>query len=282
MEPQPLMKRLWPGGARCVVAITLDWDGPSVEIDEGRTPPLGAWAHGRYSAKCGIPRYLRILNRHGIAATAFIPGYDAEQNPDLVREIAAAGHEIAAHGYLHESHDIGPGEADLLRRSHDILTGITGTAPRGWRSPSGRKSAMTVRTLMGLGYRYDSSDKDHDYPYLGRVDGQDVGDYMFLPNNTSSLDDYPFFDLSLTPPSEVLTHWKQEFDAIHREGGYYNLIIHPRLGYGSGSPARARIVDELITYIRQFPDAAFVRLIDLAEWCLRSPDDWRLKGDLHV
>lgn len=276
-----MRRRAWPGGAWCVVAVTVDWDGTSVEIDEGQVP-LGAFSHGRYSAKRGIPRYLGLLARHGVPATFFIPGYDAEGRPDVVRAIDAAGHEIGAHGYMHEGHDLGEAEPGLLRKTHDILTAITGKAPKGWRSPSGRKTARTVEVLRALGYRYDSSEKDHDYPYIARMDGRDLDDYVVLPNNTSSLDDYPFFDLSFTPASEVLAHWKQEFDAIHAEGGYYNLVVHPRTGYGSGSPARARAVDALLAYMKGFAGVRFVRLGELADWCLADPAAWRLpQGQAH-
>lgn len=268
----------WPDNASCVVAITLDWDGTSVELDD-RLIPLGAHSHGRYTAKCGVPRYLEIFRRHQVAATVFVPGYDAECNPDLVHQVALAGHEIGAHGYQHEARDLGEQEPGLLRKTHDVLTAITGRQPRGWRAPSGRKSALTIQTLRSLGYRYDSSDKDHDLPYLARLEGVVLDDYMFLPNNTSSLDDYPLFDISFTPASEVLTHWKQEFDAIYGENGYFNLTIHPRNGYGSGSPARARIVDHLITYMKQFEGVRFVKLIDLAEWCLSDASRWRLERE---
>jgi hypothetical protein len=44
--------------------------------------------------------------------------------------------------------------------------------------------------------------------------------------------------------------WKQEFDAIYAEGGYFNLTVHPRVGYGSASPARCAIVERLIEYIK--------------------------------
>ena len=273
---RPRHRPRWPDGASCVVAITLDWDGTSVELDD-RLLPLGVHSHGRYAAKCGIPRYLEIFRRHQIAATVFVPGYDAERNADLVREVALAGHEIAAHGYQHEGRDMGRQEPALLLKTHEILTSITGRRPQGWRAPSGRKSALTVQTLRRLGYRYDSSEKDHDLPYLACVEETVFDDYLVIPNNTSSLDDYPLFEVSSTPPSEVLAHWKQEFDAIYSENGFFNLTIHPRNGYGSGSPARARIVSELITHIKQFDGVRFLRLIDLAEWCLSDVSQWRLE-----
>ncbi|APO78857.1 polysaccharide deacetylase protein (plasmid) [Rhizobium etli 8C-3] len=263
----------WPNAARCVVAITIDFDGPSLEIGRGRNT-LGIYSHGRYSAKCGIPRYLRILEETGIPATFFVPGYDAEQHPQSVREIVGSGHEVAAHGYVHEGWDLGDEEPFFLQKTHEILTDLVGAAPLGWRSPSGHKSAHTMRALKRLGYIYDSSDKDRDLPYLAEFGGRVHDNLIILPNNTSSLDDFPFYRVSYTPPSEVLAHWIEEYEAIRAEGGYFNLTLHPRVGYGSGSPARAHIVKELIEYIKESGDAQFVNLAQFADWCLKSPRRW--------
>jgi peptidoglycan/xylan/chitin deacetylase (PgdA/CDA1 family) len=219
----------WPDGARCVIGLTLDFDGTSLERGRDQLP-FGARSHGRYSAKCGIPRFVDMFTRQEVPWTFYVSGYDAEESPDLVRSIARSGIEIGSHGYLHEGVDPGDAEPELLERTHKLLSDITGTAPKGWRSPSGHKTARTLHKLRELGYVYDSSDKDFDLPYLLRYGGQEHDNYLCLPNNTSSLDDFPFYRVSYTPPSEVLTHWMQEFDAIYAEGGYFNLTVHPRVG----------------------------------------------------
>jgi peptidoglycan-N-acetylglucosamine deacetylase len=271
--------RPWPDGARTVVCLTLDFDGPSLEVGRG-IEPLGIKSHGRYSAKCGIPRFAAMFDRRQVPWTFFVPGYDAEQHPDVIRELAAAGVEIAAHGYLHEGTDPGAAEPELLERTHRILTELAGRVPQGWRSPSGHKTARTLRKLRELGYRYDSSDKDFDLPYLPLMDGAERSDMVMLPNNTSSLDDFPFYRVSYTPPSEILAHWKQEFDAIHAEGGYFNLTLHPRAGYGSGTPARVAMVERLIEYIQGHEGVRFAGMLELADWCLARPAeftrDWSL------
>jgi peptidoglycan-N-acetylglucosamine deacetylase len=275
MTPLALRTRHdWPGGARCVVCLTLDFDGPSLEVGRKQLP-LGARSHGRYSAKCGIPRFAAMFARQNVPWTFFVSGYDAEQHPDVVRRVAEGGAEIGAHGYLHEGWDPGEAEPQLLERTHRILAECAGRPPRGWRSPSGHKSARTMRKLQELGYVYDSSDKDFDLPYLARYDGREREDLVILPNNTSSLDDFPFYRVSYTPPSEVLAHWIQEFDAIYAEGGYFNLTVHPRAGYGSGSPARVAAVEGLIEHIKRHEDARFLGMLDLAQWCLARPHAWR-------
>ena len=266
MSTDPDTAHRWPGGRRCVAVITVDVDGEAREIGR-REHPLGKFSHGRYSARAGVPRYLRMLDDLGIRSTFFVPGHDAEIYPDMVRDIVAAGHEVAAHGYLHEGWDPGDAEPQLLRRSHDILTGLIGREPRGWRSPGGAKSERTLRTLADLGYLYDSSEKDYDLPFRTPPIGDHARRLVVLPNNTSSLDDYPFYRVSFTPPSEVLVHWIEEWEATRAEGGFFHLTVHPRCGYGSGTPARANVVRDLVRHIQASGDASFVTLEKLALWC---------------
>jgi hypothetical protein len=62
--------------------------------------------------------------------------------------------------------------------------------------------------------------------------------------------------------------WKDEFDSIYNDNGYYILTYHPRSGFGSGIPSRARVIDRLIAYIKTFPDVHFTRMDELAMWCV--------------
>lgn len=260
----------WPGGARCVVSITLNFDGPSWDITQG-IRPLGVRSQGHYSGRRGVRRQLDLLDHHGITGTFFIPGYDAECYPDLVREIVARGHEVGAHGYLHERVLFEPAEEERrLRHTHDILTRITGTAPAGWRSPSGQKTYTTLKVLKDLGYRYCGSEKDCDMPHV-----LDLGDGVRMaevPNNACSLDDYPWIQLARTPISEILDAWIAEFDAIYRDRGYFMLGIHSRAGWGSGIPSRVAALDKLIRHIRRHEGVSFMPAGAIADWVLSRPD----------
>jgi peptidoglycan-N-acetylglucosamine deacetylase len=244
----------WPQGVKCVCMLSVDFDGPSHEIGRNLRP-LGINSWGRYSGRRGVARYLDLFEKHGIPSTFFVPGYDAEYYPDVVRDIHRRGFEVAAHGYLHEAWALGDEERELLTRTHNIIGDLTGVPPAGWRSPSGRKTARTMRVLHDLGYLYDSSDKDYDLPY-----------------NTYSLDDFPWFKFSMTPVSEVLAQWRQEFDSLYAENGYFMLTFHPRSGWGSGTPSRARLIEEIILYIKQFEGVRFFSLRQLAEWVLANTE----------
>ncbi|WP_375460255.1 polysaccharide deacetylase family protein [uncultured Enterovirga sp.] len=264
---------MWPNGARCVVAITVDFDGRSNEAGKGLAP-LGIHAAGRYSARRGVHRHLRLLERQGIPATFFVPGYDARTAPEVVRDIVQAGHEIGAHGYKHEGMLLPSDEEERrLILSHQILGDLVGSAPVGWRSPSGQKTSTTLRVLRSLGYLYDSSDKDFDMPYLLNFsDGRDP--MVEIPNNTLSLNDTPWYNVSMTPSSEVEAQWKAEFDEIHANRGFFLLTYHPRAGFGSGTPARAAAISGLIDHIKLHRDVAFVTLAQLCDWVRGRPEEY--------
>jgi peptidoglycan-N-acetylglucosamine deacetylase len=259
------------GHFRCAVTLGVDFDGPSHEVGRG-IAPQGAHSWGRYSARCGIPRHLEMLRRNDVPCTFFVPGYDAQCHPDSVKAISDAGFEIGAHGWLHEAWDMPPEEeTPLLHRTDALLREITGKPVLGWRSPSGRKTANTMRVLRELGYIYDSSDKDYDLPYRLRF-GVGKEDWIVeLPNNTYSLDDFPFFKFSYTPPSEVLDQWKSEFDAIYDQDRFFVLCVHPRSGWGSGTPARTWLLEQIIQYMKQHTGVQFFSSAQFAQWCLEHP-----------
>src|SRR3954463_7897349 len=50
----------------------------------------------------GVDVILELLDRHGARGTFFTLGWISRRHPDVVRKIAAGGHEVASHGWGHE------------------------------------------------------------------------------------------------------------------------------------------------------------------------------------
>lgn len=263
----------WPGSSRCAVAITVDMDGDGNEAGIGEAP-LGIHSMGRYAARRGVPRFLDMFQRHGIPATFFIPGYDCKQSPDLIRRIAAEGHEVGSHGYMHEGFMMSPEEEERrLRLTHDLISDAIGKAPRGWRSPYGQKTRHTMKVLQSMGYIYDSSDKDTDTPYVFGIDGEPER-MVEIPNNTPILSDTSWYQDARTAPSDVEREWCDEFDSVYGNHGFFILTFHPRPGFGSGLPARANVIDHLLQHIKRHDDVSFVTLEQVADHVLASANDY--------
>src|SRR5215207_924898 len=84
------------------VCLTFDFDAISLWIGPFAARSPSAISRGEFGA-VGVGRILTLLERMAIPATFFITGHTAETYPTIVRDIAAAGHEIGHHGYLHEN-----------------------------------------------------------------------------------------------------------------------------------------------------------------------------------
>lgn len=105
---------------------------------------------------------LDLMAETGQQGTYFVLGWVAERYPDLVRAIAAGGHEIASHGQDHRRvTDETPADFRAsVRRSKQILERIINAPVHGYRAPSfsivhGREWALDI--LVEEGYTYDSS-----------------------------------------------------------------------------------------------------------------------------
>ena len=120
-------------------------------------------------------RLLALLAEHDIRATFFVLGWVAEREPDLIRRIAAAGHEMACHGYSHEFVYRQTPEvfrAETTRAKHH-LEDLLGRSVDGYRASTysiTRQSLWALDTLVELGFQYDSSLFPVRHPQYGIPD----------------------------------------------------------------------------------------------------------------
>jgi peptidoglycan/xylan/chitin deacetylase (PgdA/CDA1 family) len=99
------------------------------------------------------PHFLRLLDARQVRASFFLLGSMAIRSPGLVAEMAAAGHEIAVHGWAHRPLLLRGYRAtyDDLARARDLLGGITGSAPTLFRPPYGVMTTGTYLACRRLG-----------------------------------------------------------------------------------------------------------------------------------
>src|SRR5712691_7397599 len=131
------------------VCLTFDFDALSPWVFEMAEGNVAALSRGEFGA-VAVPRILDLLERHGLPATFFVPGHTALAYPALVRRIAAAGHEIGHHGWVHEglSRLDAATERDFLLRGLDALDRVAGVRPLGYRAPGVDVSVNTVDILL--------------------------------------------------------------------------------------------------------------------------------------
>lgn len=109
-----------------------------------------------------VHRLLDLLARHEVSGTFFTLGWIAERHPEMMKQIAAQGHEIASHGWDHRRvTELQPEEfRDSVRNTKMFLEDLMGTPILGFRAPSfsivpGREWALEI--VAEQGYAYDSS-----------------------------------------------------------------------------------------------------------------------------
>jgi peptidoglycan-N-acetylglucosamine deacetylase len=248
----------WPSGAQCAVMFTFDCDAETLWIsrDPSNWKRPGTLSQGTYGAKVGLPRILELLRDYGLKATFFVPGWTAEKYVDRIQVVLRDGHEVGHHGYLHEWIDpeFPEQEREALEKGLTALRTALGVRPVGYRSPAGETSQNLVALLAEYGFLYDSSLQDDINPYQLKTVGGFPGP-IELPWHWS-LDDAPYMLFSLKNPRPIMTNshvleiWREEFQAIYRLGGLFNLVCHPQV---IGRPSRLELLRQFIDFTMKFP-----------------------------
>lgn len=230
---------LWPKGYNFAMLVTFDLDVDSAEYRRGDDPV--ARSRGRFAARRGLAKILRVLGAYNVRATFFVPGWVAEEYPHLVKAILVEGHEVAGHGYLHERLDQLDLESEI--RVFEKMEGALarhGVRVRGFRAPYWRWSSNTLSILASRHYLYDSSLMDDEIPYIIKCCGQSIVEFPV----DWRLDDWPYLEhyRSLTP-SQLLSMWLEDVEYAAATNGFLVVTMHPQcIGRGS----RIRVLEELV------------------------------------
>lgn len=133
-------------GAQCVLPAVAWRRGPvgrrqvALTFDDGPDP-------------FATPRLLRLLEARDVRATFFLIGERAARHPDVVRAMAAAGHEIGNHTWRHRNAWFLPPAAAAreITEGGRILEDILGRPSRLYRPPWGIVNAAALATVRRLG-----------------------------------------------------------------------------------------------------------------------------------
>ncbi|AVA24245.1 polysaccharide deacetylase family protein [Rhizobium sp. NXC24] len=260
----------WPNGARCAVAFTFDIDTDSfLHLSFGAKMPdmvaTTSWA--RYD-EIALPRILQIYRDFGLKQTFFYPAWCMERYPQLVEDILKEGHELAHHGYIHESMSRLPSreiEVELIVRGVEVFEKLTGERPRGFRAPNYHFSRYTASILAELGFQYDASLMDDDVPSVYETAG---GSLIGLPSS-GALDDWAQYVnnsevgsvRSIKSPDEAAKTYMAEFEAAYKYGGMWIGVWHP---WVSGRLARAEAMRDMIQRMQGRGDVWFTTMRGIA------------------
>ena len=191
------------------------------------------WERRECRVERNVARILDMLASRQTKATFFVLGWIAERYPELVRSIAAAGHEIASHGYGHQrASDLSQAQFQVdIQRAKAILEDIADVEVRGYRAPSfsiGTGNLWAFDCLARAGYRYSSS----VYPIRH--------DHYGMPDSPRFA--HPVSDGLIEIPVTTLRMFSRNFPSSG--GGYFRLLPYAlsrwmlrQVNSGEGQPA---------------------------------------------
>lgn len=206
-------------------------NGMSVDVEDyfhvsalASVAPRERWAHFECRVEANTDRLLEIFERTGVTATFFVLGWVAERFPSLVGRIAAAGHEVASHGYWHQLvYELTPASfGEDVRRTKELLEDQCGAAVLGYRAPSysiTRQSLWALDVLLETGYRYDASIFPIHHDRYGIPDA---------PRHAHALT-RPHGQLAEVPPATVRLG---AFNLPMSGGGYFRLLPYAWTRWG--------------------------------------------------
>jgi polysaccharide deacetylase family sporulation protein PdaB len=147
---------------------------------------------GMWGAK-HTPELLEIFRKYNVNITFFFGGNWLEENPHLVKEIAANGHEIGNHSYTHP-HMAKLSQEEIkqeLNRTEELIKELTGRRPKLFRPPFGEYNNRLIKTSQQENYHViqwsiDSLDwKDVSTDFIVKTVMEDIGpgEIVLMHNN---------------------------------------------------------------------------------------------------
>ena len=256
----------WPDGYRCAAMLCFDVDGETTALSEDQSLARRRtlMSQCEYGPRIGVPRLLGLVKHLEVPATFFIPGYIAEQHPRMVEAIVAAGHEIGLHGYLHEklAYLQETQEEEILLRSIEILTRLTGARPVGYRAPWFETNPWTATLLQRHQLLYGASEMGDDVPYFHPNGLVEIpGQWLLEDWEQFAFNADPAWGFTPENCGKVFDLWWREFAAMHDYGCCFVLTLHPWL---SGRPSRVQLLEDLVHAMRAKGNVWFARGREIA------------------
>ncbi len=226
----------------CLHHLTVDVEEYFHVAAMERYLPRSHWAHMESRVVRNTEVLLDLLDEYRVQGTFFVLGMVARDHPELVRELARRGHEVASHGWDHRRlDDLTPEQfRDQARQSRALLEELAGEPVRGYRAPSfsitpGREWALEI--LVEEGYRYDSSLYPVRRPGYGYPGGLRRIHTLELTSGS----------LVEVPPATVRFPESERFPGVNLPAGGGGSLRHLPLGLIRGALSRFQSQGERAT-----------------------------------
>lgn len=213
---------------------------------------------GRYGITRGVDRIRRELDAHEVQSTWFVPGCIAERHPDVVKRISADGHEIGSRAWDATSLAGRSFESqhDAILSGIEVLSGLVGASPAGFRAPNGEIDETTFLVLKDLGVSWSSSLRGGEEPCEVFVNDSatllDIGsrweltDYVYFTFNFEPA--FPHGKTRIASYSAILNDWTNDARETTKIGLPCVFTLTPDV---IGKPGKNIILRRLIETLKQ-------------------------------
>src|ERR1700704_68495 len=143
-------------------ALTIDVEEYFHPAEVQHATSIEEWSSLPSRVEAQTDKVLELLDRHSVTATFFVMGWVADRQPQVVRKIAQAGHQIGCHSYAHQLvYSLTPAQfrQDTVR-AVEAIENAGGVTPRLYRAPSysiTQESLWALEILVECGFQCDSS-----------------------------------------------------------------------------------------------------------------------------
>jgi allantoinase len=261
---------LWPNGKRVAVATTIMFEtympgvAPKYSV---QTTPLKpgtidhagiAWSS--YGGRTGVWRIINTLDRLEVPATFFANSRCVEEYPEAMAQIHRSGHDVGGHAYTQDgllTYMTLEEQRATIRQSLDQLESVTGKRPTGWLSPVLAFTPETPGLLAEAGLKWHADVTYTDLPYMQQTEHGPIAALM--------ASDFTDNRVLRASPRDFVDVYKGTFDYLYRHEPMSVLVISMHAHFG-GRAMMTAAYDEIINYMKTFPDVWFARHEELGVW----------------
>ena len=271
----------WPDGVRLPIIISVHHQSEeaAVVFPDGQVDPFD-YSERQYGGRRGAWRLFEILERHNVLGTWIICGATVEKYPEISRAVKKAGHAIAGHTYEHEMMCNYPPDQELrlIQKTVSVFEDQLGERLRGWRTCFASHHTIDL-LLEHFDFEWDASIWNDDLPYMIEGYGKKLLEIPFSSYSdaalaiqiTNPMPPTPYGTWHSNTPDFILRAMKAQFDALYERGAdravLMPLTVHDFI---VGRPSRSLVLDEFITYAKQFEGVVFTTHDEAATWWLKN------------
>ncbi len=276
----------WPGEAKVAVVFQFvfeQWAGTHVEPGRHTAPQLPpaaikagmrdlvslSWQD--YAGRAGFYRLMDIAHAEGVTATGLFNGYAVERYPDIAREFAEQGNELAAHSWSEEVKSYQLTDEAMradVKKTKKIIQDVAGYTPVGWSSAGHQGGPNTLDAVAAEGFKYVIERVDDDRPVFLEGGGRKL--VGFSPS--FDINDQQLYARGLNGPAayiETFTRHLEVLLAEQQEGLPFvvNAVFHATL---FGHPLGGWALRECIRHARGRAGVWIATHRACAEYCLEK------------